>query len=99
MKTLLLTLVCAADALPKFENAEVTNANIVTVPYLATEAVSYQCINNFAPNPVNAPLTCTCTADGPDSSASWRCDPSSASALATTCQPGKRSGAILFCFV
>ena len=85
----MLYLVCAVDALPQFANAKVTNADSVKDPYVATDVVSFQCLTNFVPNPVNAALTCTCTADGADTSASWSCDPCSAQALAATCQLGK----------
>ena len=73
----------------------VTNANTVSAPYFVTEVVSYQCKTNFVPNPANAALTCTCTANQVDDvAASWKCDPYGAQALARTCQPGKCSGVI-----
>ena len=58
-------------------------------PYVATDVVSYRCVDNFAAFPERTEPTCTCTATGGGATASWGCNPATAD-LPTTCRPGKR---------
>ena len=85
----MFVLACADYDLPQYANAAVIIPFSDTSPYYATEVVTYECNVAYLPNPPNAALECTCTANQNNTAASWLCNPPGTDALPNTCVASK----------
>ena len=76
------------EDLPAFANAGILGEyNLV---YAAADTVTYNCNDNFTPEPGNSLPTCTCSQHSNDpSTASWTCEPTS---FTDACQPVSNNG-------